>query len=186
MSKLIFDQDTQKGLLLDKSIFAVPNIERVLISAMRNEVLVASSTYYDEFVEYEKLSETIIVTDELYYNVPITRHGIDMNLADNCYQVNFEKLGNDIWDEEEGQPDNFMTFLRTNEVDTVYIIGNNYEGNVLDTYLGLTKSKYKVVVVEDAVINLTDFVRDKLTSFGKTHDNLRIITTNEAIGELSE
>jgi len=104
-----------------------------------------------------------------------------MNIANDCYQINFEKSGNNIWNERYGQPDNVMTYLRTNDIKTVYIVGNNVNSSVQLTCEGLLKSKYNVVVVADATheINMID---------GKALEDLgvRYITTDEAIGELSE
>ena len=185
MNKLIFDQDTQKGYEVVPMDDVVPNIESVLAEAIRNGHYVASTTYYSPDAITEKLFASIVVDDELYYNVPITRHGMDMNLMQDCYQVNFEKNGDDIWDTVEGQPDNFMTYLRTNNIGEVYLIGNNYKGNILNTYIGLTRAKYNVVLVTDAVNNLTDFILDKFKEYGEKFKNLRFLTTKEVIGELS-
>ncbi len=186
MSKLIFDQDTQKEYELIDINPIVPNIEKILVSAMRNEHYIASTTYYSPDGVSEKLSATFIVDDEFYYNVPMTRHGMDMDIVDECYQVNFEKSGHDIWHTVEGQPDNFMTYLRTYDVDTVYLIGNNYKGNILNTYIGLTATKYKVVLVTDAMNNLTEVVKDKFDAFAEKFGNLRFLTTEEVVKELSE
>ena len=79
-----------------------------------------------------------------------------------------------------------MTYLRSNDIDTVYLVGNNYHGNILDTYIGLTEGKYKVVLVTDAIVNPTDYVMDKFKSFAEQFDNLRFVTTKEALAELAE
>jgi len=186
MSKLILDQDTQREYELIDISPIIPNIENILVTAMRNDVYIASTTYDSPDAETEKLAATFVVDDEFYYNVPMTRHGMDMDIVDECYQVNFEKSGHDIWHTIEGQPDNFMTYLRTYNVDTVYLIGNNYKGNILDTYIGLTKTKYKVVLVTDAMNNLTEFVKNKFNTYAEQFGNLRFLTTEEVIGELSE
>lgn len=186
MSKLIFDMDTQEGIINNDSNTELVNIERILIEAMRTDTLISGTVYFDEHVNYEKLSDTIVVDDEFIYTIPATRHGIDMNIADNCYQVYFEKLGSDIWDEEIGQPDNLMTFIRTNDVSTVYIIGNAYDGNIIDMYVGSNKSKYNIVIVEDSISNFTPTIRDQLVFLNGDGDNLRFITTDQLIKELYE
>lgn len=186
MSKLVFDQDSQKGFEATPIDPFIPNIEKMLVTAMRNEVNIASSTFYIDGEETEKLSATIVVEDVFYYNCAITRHGMDLNTLSECYQVNFEHRNGNIFDTVHGQPDNFMTYLRSYEIDTVYLIGNNYSGNILDTVRGLLKNQYKVAVVEDAINNLTDYVEETLLDYAQQSGKLRFITTEEAIGELSE
>ena len=186
MNKLVFDQDSQKGFLAKPIESVLANIEELYRTAFRNEINVASCTYYLEGEASEKLPETILVDAELYYNVPITRHGIDMNLVADCYHINFEHTNGNIFDTLYGQPDNFMTYLRTEEIDEVYLMGNNYTGAILDTCRGLLKSKFKVAIVRDAINNLTEYVEEELLKLSTDLGNLRFITTEDAIGELSE
>jgi len=179
MNKLLFDQDSQEGFLTKPIDSVLPNITSIYLTAFQNNVYVASSTNY---IGGEKLWDTMVVDNEFYYNVPITRHGMDMNILNECYHVNFEHMNGNLFDTVHGQPDNFMTYLRTNDIDTVYIIGNNDTGAILDTCRGLLKNKFKVVIVTDAINNITEYVDE----IANENDNIRFLTTEETIGELCE
>ena len=163
------------------------NIEKILVDVMRNNsAYLASSTFYVEGEETEKLSRTIIVDDLFYYNVAITRHGMDLGVMSDCYQINFEHRNGNIFDPQHGQPDNFTTYLRTCNVDTVYIVGNNYAGNITDTVRRLLASCFKVLIVEDAINNITEFMDEVLHSISNNDERLRFATTEQVLGELSE
>jgi nicotinamidase-related amidase len=164
MSRIIFDIDTQNDLCYKKTkipINTITNIEDILIEAMRNEIVLIGSVVAHENDLYgyctvgtegqDKISETMIVEPEFYYTVANTRNGIDLNVAEQCWQIVFEKQCGDIWNVGNGQPDNLQSFLRHEGIDTIYIIGNNYNDSVVDTISGLMERKYKVKVILDAI-----------------------------------
>ena len=199
MHPIIFDIDTQWDLIYKKSknvdIQIIKNIEDVLINALRNEiVLIGSVIVYENnlygycavgTVGQEKLNETMMVEPEFYYNVANTRNGIDLNVASECWQIVFEKQGSDIWDPLLGQPDNLQSLLRSEHVDLVYIVGNNFDDSVIYTIEGLIKSKYKVKVIIDAVNWNNNSVYKILvdTLYGIGVD--QCITTEDFISEVS-
>ena len=142
MSRLVFDIDSQNDFLLksgaqyvgdDALLFngdsIITNIEKIMIESLRNEVLLSGTVVsYDEEIigrciqdtyGCEKINETMMVDPGLYYTVGNSNHGIDLNVAQECWQVIFEKQHADIWDTQRGQPDNLSTLLRTEDVTDV-------------------------------------------------------------------
>lgn len=174
-----------------ESASIVANIEHALIEALRNEVVIIGSVFaYPESYGMsecvigtdgqEKINATMLVEPEFYYNVASTKHGIDLNVSSQCWQIVFEKMISDIWDPLLGQPDNIHSFLRTEDVDTVYIVGNDHEDSIADTIDGLVQSRYNVKVVFDAITNW---------DFHKHHHILNemgveCISTDELVEEL--
>jgi len=192
MSRIIFDIDTQNDLCYKKTHIMpsiINNIEDVLITSMRNDIVIIGSVVSHENDLYgyctigtkgqEKINQTMMVEPEFYYNVANTRNGIDMNVAEECWQVVFEKQGSDIWDVVRGQPDNVQSFLRHENIDTVYVVGNNYNDSVIDTILGLLYRQYKVKVIIDAI----SWNNDDLRSLPQGVD---ILTTKEFIDEVGD
>jgi len=176
MNRIIFDIDTQKDFLSplgkcyvgDEKLLCVTesiisNIEEILVNGIRNGIPVISSVFANNCQGFcdittegqEKIKETCLVDSEFYYNIAHTHHGIDMTVAKHCWQMEFEKEGADIWDVNLGQPDNLHTYLRTNNINIVTVIGNNFNDSVLLTILGLTKSKYHVEFIPDAIVNFS-------------------------------
>lgn len=163
-NSIIFDVDTQIDLCrkkLNVEPSTITNIENVLIEALRNEVVILSSVVAHENNLYgyctvgtigqEKINETMMVEPEFYYNVANTRNGIDMNVAEECWQIVFEKQVSDIWDPLMGQPDNVQSFLRHENIDTVYIVGNNFDSAIVNAIEGFIDRDYRVKVVVDAI-----------------------------------
>jgi len=164
MSSIIFDVDTQKDLCYKKlkvDHSTITNIESVLVEALRNEVVILGSVVAHENKLYgycaidtdgqEKINETMMVDPEFYYNVANTKNGIDLNVAELCWQIVFEKQVGDIWDPLLGQPDNIQSFLRHEDIKTIYIVGNNFDSAVINTIDGFVSRKYDVRVIVDAV-----------------------------------
>ena len=194
---VIFDVDTQRDFLCldskicDEYVSAVTNIENILAEALRNEIVVLGSVFaYPEVYSskycvidtegQEKINETMMVDTEFYYNVPTTNHGIDLNLSGECWQIVFEKLISDVWDPTLGQPDNLNTFLRTETVNNVIIVGNNVDDGMIETIEGFVDSQYNVTIVTDAMCNWDHNVhRNVLISMGVT-----LLDTSEVINEI--
>ena len=179
MSLIVFDVDTQIDFMkkegnayIDGAEYSIDNINAIITHALRNQVAVAGTTVFHqgdaEFAVFEtegidKISETRLVDDEFFYNVPITRHGIDIPVASSCWQIYFEKAGNNIWHEETGQPDNVMSYLRAENVRDVVIVGANYDGAVEHAIYGFLKNAYNVTVVTDAIAGYNNDL-DKIPS----------------------
>lgn len=178
MRSIIFDVDTQNDLCKNKrsinknvSSKIISNIEHVLITAIRNQIVILGSVIshenncygYCEVNTYghEKINETMMVEPEFYYNVANTKNGIDLNVAEECWQIVFEKQISDVWDPLLGQPDNLQSFLRHENIDTVYIVGTNFNDSVIHTIHGFIARKYNVRVVSDAInwITTDDIIR---------------------------
>ena len=149
MATLIFDVDTQNDYLTeDGKLFfpnsedIVENINKCLIHALRNEIVVSGTvTHYPAILSNEsipcvfgtsgadKINETILVEPTSFYNVPMTRHGIDLTVAEACWQIYFEKESASIWSHVSGQPDNLMSFLRFEDITDVVVLGVNDIGD---------------------------------------------------------
>lgn len=163
-NKVIFDIDTQNDLCKHKNVVdaeIINNIENILTEALRNDIVILGSVLCHENNLYgyctvdtdgqEKINETMMVEPEFYYTVANTRNGIDMNVAEECWQIVFERQCPDIWDPLMGQPDNIQSFLRHEDIKTVYIVGNNFNDSVNNAIHGFVARQYDVVVVLDAI-----------------------------------
>jgi len=194
MSSIIFDVDTQNDLCykkLNMSPDIITNIENVLITAMRNEIVIMGSVIAHENNLYgyctigtrgqEKINETMMVEPEFYYNVANTRNGIDLNVAEECWQIVFEKQVSDIWDPLLGQPDNIQSFLRHENIDTIYVVGNNFDSAVINTIDGFVNRKYDVCVICDAV----EWVVKCPVSELAIPNSVKIITTDQFITNIT-
>jgi nicotinamidase-related amidase len=164
MISIIFDVDTQNDMCNKKNKVShdiIKNIENVLITALRNEIVIMGSVIAHENNLYgyctvntfgqEKINETMMVEPEFYYNVANTKNGIDLNVAEECWQIIFEKQIVDIWDPLLGQPDNIQSFLRHENVEVVYIVGINFEDNIVTAIEGFINRQYKVIAITDAI-----------------------------------
>ena len=173
----IMDVDTQELFFNKRYLYngasndTIDLIELCLIQSLRNNIGIISTTYMypynnakNTIVEtYDKLNKTIMVDANVYYNVANTNNGIDLSIADTAWQMCFERQSEDIWDVANGQPDNLQTFLRTENIDIITIIGNNSKidnpeinlsGSIVRLCEGLQRLKYKVQIVSDAVVGL--------------------------------
>lgn len=183
---IVFDADTQKDFIDPDSEFCVKytetqlnNINTVLVSALRKDTIITGSLYsckrgfcVEESGGYEKIPETNIVDSEISYTVANLKHGMDMNLINDSYQILFEKQTDNIWHDVYGQPDNLGTLLRTEDISTIVIVGVNKNYSIVHLIQGLKDRRYNVILVEDAVI-------------GETYDNIipnvNIMKTEEVI-----
>ena len=199
MSRIIFDVDTQNDLCYKKNTAnpkALGNIREVLIHALRNEIVIIGSVIAHDHKLYgyctigtegqEKLNETMLVEPEFYYNVANTRNGIDLNVAEECWQIVFEKQNENIWDPLMGQPDNVQSFLRHENIDTVYVIGYNFHG-IVETIQGLIERKYNVRIVHDAISwNILDETAKYLAENVKGLLSATCISTEQFIAEIGD
>lgn len=182
MSTIIFDVDTQKDFMTQGvsssyiwgQDYIKFNISKILVHAMRNRMLIAGTVNvfeldtFDEFDNEEphciigtdgceKAPDTIVVDSEFFYTVPCLRHGIEIEVSKECWQVYFEKSEIDIWG-ELGQSDNLMTFLRYEHVTDVIIIGVNDNHSIDKAIDGFIKNKFNVTVISDAVMVDDEFI----------------------------
>lgn len=185
MGKVILTVDAQHRFMhpngedsVDGCGDASQKINEVLINALRNETVITSTGYGPKNGGgLKNIDEIILVDDEFYYNVSDENYGIDMNIAGTCWHINFER-GNtpDVWDNTFGQPDNLETFLRTEGINEITVVGCNYRGSVEYTIQGLLDSLYNVRVIKDAVVGLTDDILDDMID-----DGVSVITTEEFV-----
>ena len=193
MISVIFDVATQNDLCckvvcVDPTI--IKNIENVLITALRNEIVLIGSVISHENDLYgyctvetygqEKINETMMVEPEFYYNVANTHNGIDLNVAEECWQIVFETQSTDVWDPTLGQPDNIQSFLRHENVGVVYVVGVNFNDTLTSTIDGLLARKYTVIAITDAI------GYDENESDGVVNDNVIKITTEEFIASFGD
>ena len=171
---IILDIYTQNDFFNEGSPLCIENADRVrknintvLITGMRNDMVIAGTLLAHSIGQelppqyiphciigddgYDKIWDTVVVEDSLFYTVANIKHGMDVNIMDECWQIYFETQGYDIWDDIKGQPDNLGTLLRTEEVKTVYIVGVAINTSVLRAAQGLIDRLYNVVVINDAI-----------------------------------
>lgn len=181
MSMIILDVDTsERFMLTDGEDFVsgadsvLPNINKVIENALRYEKVIISNVYSPEMgMGVNKLSDTMLVDDEFCYTVPKTNNGIDMNMAETCWHIIFEKEDEDIWHPQYGQPDNFETFLRSEGVTSVVIIGCDFRDSITKAIDGLLRSEYHVRFVTDAIASKEIPIDDRI----------ELITTKQFISE---
>ncbi len=186
MSELIYDLDTQTGVI-EENVELLTNIRTIIMDAVHVGVPVAGETYYNNGItSYPKHPKTIISNPTSMYNCPITRHGIDVEVANSCYQVYFEKNTLSVWHTIGGQPDNLMTYLRSNNIKTVYIVGtDSIHGSLIETVRGFLRTGHNVVVVTDAFGRYSKDAESHITTLGLDSSyDVRFATTAEVIEEL--
>jgi len=157
MTNMIFDVDTQHRTVKDYRGKG-DNIVSILQGAIDKNVVVSGSLIYDGDLDvYEdKLPDTIVSPKEHFYVVPNNNYGIDIPLASDCTQVYFEKESSDIWSTESGQPNNLATYVRSNNINSVYVIGYNEDSSIEHTLKGFINLGCSVNIVTDAIIGLED------------------------------
>ncbi len=186
MPELIYDLDTQVGIIQEDETL-LSNIRTIIRDAMCVGIPVAGETYYNDGMDTKnKHPQTIVANPASFYNCPITRHGIDLEVANSCHQVYFEKNTLTIWNNIGGQPDNLMTYLRSNYIKTVYIVGtDSVHGSLISTVGGFLENGYNVVVVTDAFGLYSKSTESYLTTIGLDSSySVRFATTAEVVEEL--
>ena len=184
---MIFDMDTQNDYMCDShhpefvegSYEIKDNLIEILQYGIRNDILVTGTVnlhaVHDGFGD--KLSDTVLVDSELFYNVPNLRHGIDTDLAKDCYQIYFERSAPNIWAVDGSQPDNLMTLIRSENVNRVFIIGVDKENSMIDAINGFLSNGLNVTVVSDAVAG------DIVDVLMLEHMNLNFVTTETFLAQ---
>ncbi len=197
MKFTVLDLDTQKDFLLPTGAMHVDNGNEQIVSnvvtSMQSALtfgspLISTTISNDRIYRFcvtdtdgfHKVDNTVFVDPEMYYNCPNLRNGIDMSVAGECWHINFEKGNTDVWDPLYGQSDNLETFLRTEDINTVFIVGVNFESSMELCIEGLLKSKYHVHVITDAIwcedMREIDKLRDTFTP-----EDVEFITTQEFV-----
>ena len=177
MDKLLYVTDCQKdfmdetgSLYVNGSVDIKSKIKNVVKTAYNYDMLIIGSMDAhddedDEFKIYPKhcvintekqdnIPEVMVHEDGNIYIVPSNGNGIDLNLAEDCWQIFFEKQTYNIWDKEKGQPDNLQSLLRYEDVKEIFVIGVLTNVCVLAAVKGFLKRKYKVYVIEDCIKGL--------------------------------
>ena len=186
MKKMIFDIDTQENVSDDNSN-EFRNTVNIINKAYYNGIAISGSVFYDENEVLIKHDDTII-SEAGTYVVPNNRYGVDVSLFDSSDQVYFEKSTIDPWDIRYGQPDNIMTYLRYNKIESVYIIGHNHFGSLIDTVIGFLRYDISVYIVNDAISHTVSLVDDVDSSIDSLllMDNVYNITSSECIDTLHQ
>ncbi len=201
MKFTVLDLDTQKDFLIPTGAMFIDNDNETIINnistAMRSALtfgspLISSTISNDRIYRFcvtdsegfSKIDETVFVEPEMYYNCPNLRNGIDMSVASECWHVNFEKGNTDIWDPLYGQSDNLETFLRTEDINTIFIVGVNFEASMELCIEGLLKSKYHVHVITDAIwCEDMDEIKHLREMFAP--EDVEFITTKEFVAQIN-
>ena len=180
MSRVVFDLDSQKIVLdmFSEDLTEIKNnMKTVLTESIASQVKIIGSLLSSSTDRpYEKLEETKIVSDELFYTVPNLGHGMDLNLAENCYQIYFERYQGEslMRGHKKNQSDNIHTYLRSMWIDTVTLIGVNINSSIIEIVEELLAGQYKVEVVTDAIVNFEP-IRIKGVKFMTTEEYVSMI-----------
>lgn len=141
MKRAIFDLNSQHDIIPDDKTL-IETIQFIIINAIENDINVIGSIIEGE----PKYKETLCVDETNIYEVPNLGHGIDMNLANDCEQIYF--ITKNYMKE---QSDNINTYLRTNNIDTVTIVGGDYKASFRELVDLLKQSLYHIEVISDAI-----------------------------------
>jgi len=170
MNRVIFDINSQIGYMSEKNNI-LETLQFIIIGAIEEQIPVIGTVLVDDYIMHPKYKETLCANDTNIYFVPNLGHGIDMELANNVEQIYFETRM-DIYE----QRDNINTYIRTNNIDTITIIGGDAEDSLLDIISFMTNMQYNVELVYDGiVIDITNM---------SNIDGVNIITAQELINNL--
>jgi len=170
MNRVIFDINSQVDYM-SKENDILETIQFIIIGAIEERVPVIGTVLTDDYIMHPKYKETLCTHKTNIYFIPNLGHGIDMGLADNVEQIYFETRI-DIYE----QRDNINTYLRTNNIDTVSIIGCNSETALLNIISFMTNMEYDVELVYDGIaVDITDM---------SNIDGVKVITAQELINDL--
>ena len=176
----IFDVNTQNQIMDDVDEKVLNNISSVLTVALKcGSVVTGSILIHPDGGRDDKMDNTILVDDESFYVCPNLGHGIDIDVASECWQIYFETYKPNVWDKTYGQPDNINTFFRSESIDTVVVVGSNVGNGIIKTIQGLSDTGYKVIVVIDA---MTDISNHSILH----DDDVRVMSTKEFSFECRE
>jgi len=170
MNRVIFDLNSQVDYM-SKENDVLETIQFIIIGAIEEGIPTIGTVLIDDYIMHPKYKETLCTHETNIYFVPNLGHGIDMGLANNVEQIYFETRI-DIYE----QRDNINTYLRTNDIDTVTIIGGDSETSLLNIISFMTNMKYDVELVYDGIaIDITDM---------SNIDGVKVITAQELINDL--
>jgi len=145
MNRVIFDLNSQVEYM-SKENDILETMQFIIIGAIEEGIPTIGTILIDDYIMHPKYKETLCAHETNIYFVPNLGHGIDMELANNVDQIYFETR-NSIYD----QRDNINTYLRTNNVDTITIIGADSIDSLSDVMLFMTNMKYNVELVYDGI-----------------------------------
>jgi len=170
MNRVIFDLNSQVDYM-SKENDILETLQFTIISAIEERVPVIGTVLVDDYIMHPKYKETLCANETNIYFVPNLGHGIDMGLANNVEQIYFETRS-DIYE----QRDNINTYLRTNNINTVSIIGGDNNNSLLDLISFMTNMQYNVELVYDGIaVDITDV---------SNIDGVNVITAQELINDL--
>ncbi len=145
MNRVIFDLNSQVEYM-SKENDILETMQFIIIGAIEEGIPTIGTILIDDYIMHPKYKETLCAHETNIYFVSNLGHGIDMELANNVDQIYFETR-NSIYD----QRDNINTYLRTNNVDTITIIGADSIDSLSDVMLFMTNMKYNVELVYDGI-----------------------------------
>lgn len=171
MNRVIFDVNSQVGYI-NNDPNVIESIQFIIIGAIEENIPVIGTVLVDDYINHPKHKETLCAHETNIYFVPNIGHGIDMGLSNNVDQIYFETRKDVV-----EQSDNINTYLRTNNIDTISIIGvdNINSLETIVSYFG-HNMKYKIELIYDAIS--IDLIDDYM--------NVSVISAQELINDLGQ